>query len=86
MRNWTIRQKILASLALILLLMIGMGVNAILRLERVGEHVENLQLDSVLGVYYSTRLEASLLENLALTERYQGEDNKSAKAYVRELL
>ena len=70
MNNWTIRQRILGSFALILGLMFLMGGIAYTQLASIKEKTEELERDSLPGVYYSGRIARSLILDFALTAEH----------------
>lgn len=70
MNNWTIRQRILGSFALILGLMFLMGGIAYTQLVSIKEKTEELERDSLPGVYYSGRIARSLILDFALTAEH----------------
>ena len=69
MNKLTIRQRILASFALIIGLMAVMGVLAFARLAQIERQSAALLADNVLGLHYSGELKGVLSENYAFTER-----------------
>jgi methyl-accepting chemotaxis protein WspA len=70
MNTWTIRQRILASFAAVLALMIVMGVVAYACLARVAEDATAIQKDAVPGMAVSGQLNAAWLDNFALTQKH----------------
>jgi methyl-accepting chemotaxis protein WspA len=70
MRNWTIRQRVLSSFALILGLMGVMAVVALQRLAQIGEHAEELRADSLVGLQMSSQIVAATLTSYALTQEH----------------
>ena len=77
MKEWSIRQRLIGSFALILLLMLVMGGIAYTRLAKVGSAVNSLQTDSLPGLYYSAQLMVALETNYAVTEAHVLEDDKA---------
>ncbi|SDJ30902.1 methyl-accepting chemotaxis protein [Variovorax sp. OV700] len=70
MNTWTIRQRILASFAAVLALMIVMGAVAHACLARVAEDATVIQKDAVPGMAVSGQLKAAWLDNFALTQKH----------------
>jgi methyl-accepting chemotaxis protein WspA len=70
MNTWTIRQRILASFAAVLALMIVMGAVAYACLARVAEDATVIQKDAVPGMAVSGQLTAAWLDNFALTQKH----------------
>ncbi|MDP9933095.1 methyl-accepting chemotaxis protein [Variovorax paradoxus] len=70
MNTWTIRQRILASFAAVLALLIVMGVVAYACLARVAEDATAIQKDAVPGMAVSGQLNAAWLDNFALTQKH----------------
>lgn len=59
MRNWTIRQRILASFAVVIAAMAGMGGLAYLQLNHIDRQAEELHLDTLPELVYSGQLLAA---------------------------
>jgi len=70
MNTWTIRQRILASFAAVLALMIVMGAVAYVCLARVAQDATVIQKDAVPGMAVSGQLKAAWLDNFALTQKH----------------
>lgn len=70
MKNWSIRQRILGSFALILALMFLMGGIAYTQLASIQDKTEKLETDSLPGVYYSGRIARALILDFALTAEH----------------
>lgn len=70
MNTWTIRQRILASFAAVLALMIVMGAVAYACLARVAGDATVIQKDAVPGMAVSGQLTAAWLDNFALTQKH----------------
>lgn len=80
MRDWTVRQRIQASLATILLLMVVMGWVAYSRLSHVAKEAEGVQRDAVPGMYYGAQIVRALYANYALIDRdifYEADADKN---------
>nr|WP_198980712.1 methyl-accepting chemotaxis protein [Herbaspirillum sp. ASV7] len=69
MNNWTIKQRILGSFVLILLLMALMAGIFAVNLNRIEKSATSLRLDSTPGLYYSTMINAAWYENLLLSQQ-----------------
>lgn len=76
MKNWTIKQRIYGSFALILILMALMEAFAWLRLDNIDDETLNLQDDAVPGLYHSTSLRAAWYENYILTQQLSSGSNE----------
>lgn len=70
MKNWSIRHRIIGSLAAILALMIAMGGVIFVYLEGTAREAREVETNSLPGVYVTTQLLINLLENFALIERH----------------
>jgi len=66
MKNWTIKQRILSSFAIILILMLIMAGVAHSRLMKIENETFSLRNDSTPGLYYSTMINAAWYENILL--------------------
>jgi len=66
MKNWTIKQRILSSFAIILILMLIMAGVAHSRLMKIETETFSLRHDSTPGLYYSTMINAAWYENILL--------------------
>jgi methyl-accepting chemotaxis protein WspA len=80
--NWTIRQRIIGSFALILALMVVMGAVAYTRLAIVEGEVSKVQTDSLPGLSQSEELMSAYERNFALTLAYAGESDPRASAQL----
>lgn len=69
MKNWTIKQRVLGSFVLILLLMGLMASVSWFRLSQIDQEANNLRNDSTPGLYNSTMITALWNENLMLTQQ-----------------
>ncbi|MFJ3057585.1 methyl-accepting chemotaxis protein [Herbaspirillum sp. NPDC087042] len=69
MNNWTIKQRILGSFVLILLLMALMAGIFAVNLGRIEKSANSLRLDSTPGLYYSTMINAAWYENLLMSQQ-----------------
>jgi methyl-accepting chemotaxis protein WspA len=70
MKNWSIRQRILGSFALVLALMFLMGGIVYTQLAGIKEKTEKVERDSLPGVYYSGRIARTLILDFALTAEH----------------
>ena len=69
MNNWTIKQRILGSFVLILLVMALMAGIFAVNLNRIEKSATSLRLDSTPGLYYSTMINAAWYENLLMSQQ-----------------
>lgn len=73
MKNWTLRQRILASFAVIIaimLLMVIVAFNRLLVIEKSGDEV---RLDALPGVYYSSTVRGAWVESYVRTQQLLAE-------------
>jgi methyl-accepting chemotaxis protein WspA len=87
MKNWTLRQRLLASFAAliaIMLLMAGMAYAHLLNIER-SEH--KLQTDALPGLYYTDRIRGSVAHNLLLAQQLLNvaPSSEQGKALLQQL-
>lgn len=75
MKNWTIKQRVQGSFALILALMALMAVVAWFRLVQVDNEATSLRNDSTPGLYNSTIIYSVWNENLMLTQQIVESEN-----------
>jgi len=73
-KNWTLRQQILASFAVIIAIMLLMVVAAYSRLLSIESSEESVRSDAIPGVYYSTMIRSSWVESYVLTQQLLGFD------------
>src|SRR5450830_453495 len=78
MKNWTIKQRLLGSFAVILILMVIMAVVASTRLAKIDDEATSLRQDSTPGLYYSTMINAAWYENLLLGQQIAQVDETEA--------
>ena len=83
MNTWTIRQRILASFAAVLALMIVMGAVAYACLARVADDATVIQKDAVPGMAVSGQLNAAWLDNFALTQKHVLETEEADRKSTR---
>ncbi|MDB6144785.1 MAG: mcpB 2 [Pseudomonas sp.] len=67
MKNWTLRQRILASFAVIIAIMLLMVVVAYTRLLSIESSEEQVRTDSLPGVFYSTQLRSAWVNSYLAT-------------------
>ncbi|MDD2060390.1 methyl-accepting chemotaxis protein [Pseudomonas sp. GD03860] len=72
MKNWTLRQRILASFAVIIAIMLLMVVAAYSRLEAIETDEEAVRTDSIPGVYYSSMIRSAWVDSYVLTQQLVG--------------
>ena len=94
MKNWTLRQRILASFAVIIAIMLLMVVAAYSRLLSIETSEETVRTDSVPGVYYSSMIRSAWVDGYVLTLQLVGsasqrdlnnEDRKLDASYEERL-
>lgn len=73
MKNWTLRQRILASFAVIIAIMLLMVVASYSRLLKIESSEEVVRLDALPGVYYSTLVRSTWGESYIRTLELIGE-------------
>jgi methyl-accepting chemotaxis protein WspA len=73
-KNWTLRQRILASFAVIIAIMLLMVVVAYTRLLSIESSSESVSNDALPGVYYSTLTRSAWVESYLRTLELLGED------------
>ena len=76
MNNWTLRQRILASFAVIIAIMLLMVVASYSRLLSIETSEETVQSDSVPGVYYSSMIRSAWVDSYVLTLELVGSINQ----------
>ena len=72
MKNWTLRQRILASFAVIIAIMLLMVVVAYSRLLSIESSEESVRTDAIPGVYYSTMIRSAWVDSYILTQQLLG--------------
>jgi methyl-accepting chemotaxis protein WspA len=82
MKNWTIRQRLLGSFALILALMLAMASVAYTRLVDIDNAATSAARDSIPGLYLSSAVRDALIMTYALTAQQLGQGDVLA---MREL-
>jgi methyl-accepting chemotaxis protein WspA len=71
-KNWTLRQRILASFAVIIAIMSLMVVAAYSRLVAIESGEEAVRTDSIPGVYYSSMIRSAWVDSYVLTQQLVG--------------
>ncbi|MGH8467074.1 MAG: methyl-accepting chemotaxis protein, partial [Pseudomonas sp.] len=72
MKNWTLRQRILASFAAIIAIMLLMVVAAYSRLLTIQTAETAVRTDSIPGVYYSSMIRSAWVDSYVLTQEVVG--------------
>ncbi len=94
MKNWTLRQRILASFAVIIAIMLLMVVASYSRLLSIQTSEETVRNDSIPGVYYSSMVRSAWVDSFVLTLQLVGsstqrdltsEDRKLYASYEERL-
>ncbi|AOE64119.1 methyl-accepting chemotaxis protein [Pseudomonas corrugata] len=94
MKNWTLRQRILASFAVIIAIMLLMVVVSYSRLLKIQDSEERVRTDAVPGVYYSSMIRGGWVDSYVLTQQIVGlsgnreitaEDNAHYKGFEQHL-
>jgi len=75
-KNWTLRQRILASFAVIIAIMLLMVVAAYSRLLSIESSEETVRADSIPGVYYSSMIRSAWVDSYVLTLQLVGSSNQ----------
>ncbi|MCH4874172.1 methyl-accepting chemotaxis protein [Pseudomonas sp. TMW22091] len=76
MKNWTLRQRILASFAVIIAIMLLMVVASYSRLLSIQTSAETVRTDSIPGVYYSSMVRSAWVDSFVLTLQLVGSSNQ----------
>ena len=76
MKNWTLRQRILASFAVIIAIMLLMVVVAYSRLLSIESSEEAVRNDSIPGVHYSSMIRSAWVDSYVLTLQLVGSSNR----------
>ncbi|HDS1790716.1 methyl-accepting chemotaxis protein [Pseudomonas putida] len=75
MKNWTLRQRILASFAVIIAIMLLMIVAAYSRLVAIETAEEAVGTDSIPGVYYSSMIRSAWVDSYVTSQQLVGLSN-----------
>ena len=70
MNNWTVRQRIIAGFGAVILVMVGLGAFAYVRLRGIAEQAVGLDGDSIPGLYIVGKLQAASVEAYSLTQQH----------------
>jgi len=71
-KNWTLRQRILASFAVIIAIMLLMVVVSYSRLLKIEAGEERMRTDAIPGVYYSSMIRSAWVDSYLLTQQILG--------------
>ncbi|MFJ4114104.1 methyl-accepting chemotaxis protein [Pseudomonas sp. NPDC089758] len=86
MKNWTLRQRILASFAMIIAIMLLMVVAAYSRLVAIESAEEAVGTDSIPGVYYSSMIRSAWVDSYVTSQQLVGlSDHREITAADMEL-
>ncbi|RWU25267.1 methyl-accepting chemotaxis protein [Pseudomonas alkylphenolica] len=86
MKNWTLRQRMLASFAAIIAIMLLMVVAAYSRLLTIQAGEVAVRTDSIPGVYYSSMIRSAWVDSYLFTQQLVGlSDNRELTAADMEL-
>ena len=72
MKNWTMRQRILASFAVIIAIMLLMIVAAYSRLVAISASEEAVGSDAIPGVYYSSMIRSAWVDSYVTSQQLVG--------------
>jgi methyl-accepting chemotaxis protein WspA len=75
-KNWTLRQRILASFAVIIAIMLLMIVAAYSRLVAIESAEEAVGTDSIPGVYYSSMIRSAWVDSYVTSQQLVGLSNR----------
>ncbi|MGH8440809.1 MAG: methyl-accepting chemotaxis protein [Pseudomonas sp.] len=78
MKNWTLRQRILASFAVVIAIMLLMVVAAYSRLVAIKTDEEAVRTDSIPGLYYSSMIRSAWVDSYVLTQQLVGLSDQRA--------
>ncbi|REG60507.1 methyl-accepting chemotaxis protein WspA [Paraburkholderia sp. BL6669N2] len=81
MKQWTIRQRILCSFGIVLIVMLAMAIVTFEQLGGIDRDAKSQQEDSMPGLYYATAMRSAWFENYTVTQRliYVDADPESVK-------
>jgi len=71
-KNWTLRQRILASFAVIIAIMLLMVMVSFSSLLKIESSEETVRTDAAPGVYYSSMIRSAWVDSYVLTQRIVG--------------
>ncbi|ANB74829.1 chemotaxis protein [Paraburkholderia phytofirmans OLGA172] len=88
MKQWTIRQRILCSFGIVLIVMLAMATVTFEQLGGIDRDAKSQQQDSMPGLYYATAMRGAWLENYTVTQRliYVDADPDSVKRDTARLV
>ena len=72
MKNWTLRQRILASFAVIIAIMLLMVVLSYSRLLKIEASENSVRDDAIPGVYYSSMIRGAWVDSYLQTQKLLG--------------
>ncbi|HEX3382304.1 MAG TPA: methyl-accepting chemotaxis protein [Paraburkholderia sp.] len=86
-KQWTIRQRILCSFGIVLIVMLAMAIVTFEQLGGIDRDAKSQQQDSMPGLYYSTAMRAAWFEDYLVTQRliFVDADSDSAKRDMARL-
>ena len=79
MSTWSIRKRIIASFTAIVLVILGMGAFAALRLRAIEREALGLEKDSLSGVYYLAQLSTTTVQGYSLLQQFVMEVDKTPR-------
>ncbi|EXF94818.1 chemotaxis protein [Pseudomonas fluorescens HK44] len=86
MKNWTLRQRILASFAVIIAIMLLMVMVSFSSLLKIESSEETVRTDAVPGLFYSSMIRGAWVDSYVLTQRIVGlSDHRDLSAADLEL-
>ena len=80
MKNWSLRQRILASFAVVITIMLLMVVASYSRLQAIAVSEQTVRTDAVPGVFYSSMIRSAWVDSYVYTQQLIG------LSYQRELI
>lgn len=86
MKNRSVRQRILVTLAVVLALMVVMGAVALTKLARIEQEATHLHRDSLPGLYYSTQILVVRIVDYSLTQQHVLSGDRIAKQKLADRL
>ncbi|QEF76907.1 methyl-accepting chemotaxis protein [Pseudomonas aeruginosa] len=88
MKNWTVRQRILASFAVIIAIMLLMAATAYVKMLTVEKGAYRVQDDAMPGMYFITLVRSSWTDNYLQTQELFGvtDDHELSKAEADSIL
>jgi methyl-accepting chemotaxis protein WspA len=88
LKQWTIRQRILCSFGIVLIVMLAMAIVTFQQLGGIDRDAKSQQQDSMPGLYYATAMRSAWFENYTVTQRliYVDADPDSVKRDTARLV